>query len=150
MLLPAVLEPEVGLEPTTFRLRVGCSASIWMAPDGSGLLTLDGSSVQTALDGSRRIVWMIIGMIKAHPTKNRMPSHAGPERQGSEGPRAAARAPRRPGRAWAGQEEPAMALAGGDYEIRIKGPPERLPAGRLRGPETTVQPVATVLHGPVP
>ena len=34
---------------------------------------------------------MIIGMIKAHPTKNRMPSHAGPERQGSERPRAAAR-----------------------------------------------------------
>jgi hypothetical protein len=64
---------------------------------------------------------MIIGMIKAHPTKNRMPSHAGPERQGSERPRAAARAPRRPDRGWTWQEEPAMALAGGDYEIRIKG-----------------------------
>jgi hypothetical protein len=50
------------------RLRDECSASTWTAPDGSGLLTLDGSSLQTAPDGSRRIV----GMIKAHPTKNRM------------------------------------------------------------------------------
>jgi hypothetical protein len=33
---------------------------------------LDASSVQTAPDGSRRIVWMIIGMIKAHPTQNLM------------------------------------------------------------------------------
>jgi hypothetical protein len=41
------------------------------APDGSGLITLDASSVQTAPDGSRPIVWMIIGMIKAHPTENR-------------------------------------------------------------------------------
>jgi hypothetical protein len=29
-----------------------------------------------APDGSRRIVWMIIGMIKAHPTQNRMPRQA--------------------------------------------------------------------------
>jgi hypothetical protein len=72
------VEPEVGFEPTTFRLRVGCSASTWSAPDGSSLLTLDGPSVQTAPDGSRPIVWMIIGMIKAHPTENRMPRQAGP------------------------------------------------------------------------
>ena len=39
------VEPEVGFEPTTFRLRDGCSASIWTAPDGSSLLTLDGPSV---------------------------------------------------------------------------------------------------------
>jgi hypothetical protein len=63
-------------EPTTFRLRVGCSASAWSAPDGSGLLTLAAPSVQTALDGSRPIVWMIIGMIKAHPTENRMARQA--------------------------------------------------------------------------
>jgi hypothetical protein len=44
-----------------------------MAPDGSSLLTLGASSVQMAPDGSRRIVWMIIGMIKAHPTEHRMP-----------------------------------------------------------------------------
>ncbi len=56
--------PKVGFDPTTFRLRVGCSASAWMAPDGSGLLTLEASSVQTASEGCRRIVWMIIGMIK--------------------------------------------------------------------------------------
>src|SRR5215217_2682733 len=34
---------------------VGCSASAWMAPDGSSLLTLGAPSVQTAPDGSRRI-----------------------------------------------------------------------------------------------
>jgi hypothetical protein len=51
------------------RLRAGCSASTWTAPDRSSLLTLDGSSVQTAPDGSSRIVWMIIGMIKEHPTE---------------------------------------------------------------------------------
>jgi hypothetical protein len=37
----------------------------------SGLLTLCALSVQTALDGSRGIVWMIIGMSKAHPTEIR-------------------------------------------------------------------------------
>jgi hypothetical protein len=63
------VEPEVEFEPTTFRLRVGFSASTWMAPDGSRLLRLDASSVQTAPDGSRPIVWMIIGMINAHPTQ---------------------------------------------------------------------------------
>jgi hypothetical protein len=40
-----------------------------MAPDGLSLLTLSASSVQTAPDGYRRIVWMIIGMIKSHPTE---------------------------------------------------------------------------------
>src|SRR5215211_1010891 len=49
-----------------------------MAPDGSGLLTLDALSVQTAPDGYRRIVWMIIGMIKAHPTQHRMPRRSAP------------------------------------------------------------------------
>jgi hypothetical protein len=48
----------------TFRLRDGCSASIWSAPDGSSLLTLEASSIWKDPDGSRRIVWMIIGMIK--------------------------------------------------------------------------------------
>jgi hypothetical protein len=52
----------------TFRLRDGCSASAWTEAVGSSLLTLDALSVQTAPNGSRRIVWMIIGMIKAHPT----------------------------------------------------------------------------------
>jgi hypothetical protein len=31
------------------------------------------------LDGSRRIVWMIKRMIKAHPTENRMARQASPE-----------------------------------------------------------------------
>jgi hypothetical protein len=63
-------------QPTIFRLRDGCAASIWMAPDESSLLTLDAWSVQTAPDGCRRIVWMINRMIKAHPTDNRMPRQA--------------------------------------------------------------------------
>jgi hypothetical protein len=54
----------------------GCSASAWSAPDGSRLLTLDASSVQTAPDGYRRIVWMINRTIKAHPTQNRMARQA--------------------------------------------------------------------------
>jgi len=33
----------------------------------------------------------------------------------------AARAPLRPDRGWTWQEESAMALAGGEYEIRIRG-----------------------------
>ena len=50
--LTCAFEPEVGFEPTTFRLRDGCSQSAWMAPDGSGLLTLPAASVQTAPEGS--------------------------------------------------------------------------------------------------
>ena len=47
-----------------------------LAPDGSSLLTLDGTSVQAAPDGPGRIVWMIIGMIK-DPIRNRMARRAG-------------------------------------------------------------------------
>jgi hypothetical protein len=47
--------------------------------DGSSLLTLDAASVQTAPDGYRRIVWMIIGMIKAHPMEDRMAKQAAPD-----------------------------------------------------------------------
>jgi hypothetical protein len=72
------VEPEVGFEPTTFRLRDGCSASIWTAPDGSGLLTLDGPSVQTDQTDPGPIVWMIKRMIKVHSTKNRMARQASP------------------------------------------------------------------------
>jgi hypothetical protein len=64
--------PEAQLEPSTFRLRDGCSASDWTAPEGSSLLILDASSVQTAPDGYRRI----IRMIKRHPTENRMARQA--------------------------------------------------------------------------
>jgi hypothetical protein len=46
---------------------------------GSAMAKMIARSVQTAPDGSRRIVWMIIGMIKAHPTDNRMARQAGPE-----------------------------------------------------------------------
>jgi hypothetical protein len=38
---------------------VWCLASIWSAPDGSGLLRWDGPSVESGSDGSSRIVWMI-------------------------------------------------------------------------------------------
>jgi hypothetical protein len=53
-----------GFEPPTARSVDWCSASVWSAPDGSGLLTLGASSVQTAPEGSCRIVWMIKRMIK--------------------------------------------------------------------------------------
>jgi hypothetical protein len=67
-----------GFEPPTARSVARCSASIWSAPDGSGLLTLDASSVQTAPDGSRRIVWMIKRMIK--PRRRGAPPTPKPER----------------------------------------------------------------------
>jgi hypothetical protein len=38
---------------------------------------VDASSVQTAPDGYRPIVWMIIGMIKAHPIERRVRSEVG-------------------------------------------------------------------------
>jgi hypothetical protein len=64
------LERKVEFRPATFRLRDGYSQSDWMAPDGSSLLTLGASSVQTAPDGSRPIVWMIKRMIKGCPTES--------------------------------------------------------------------------------
>jgi hypothetical protein len=64
------LERKVEFRPATFRLRDGCSQSDWMAPVGSGLLTLGDSSVQTDPDGSRPIVWMIKRMIKGCPTES--------------------------------------------------------------------------------
>ena len=53
-----------GFEPPTARSVAWCSVSIWSDPDGSGLLTLDGPSIQTDRDGSCRIVWMFKRMIK--------------------------------------------------------------------------------------
>jgi hypothetical protein len=53
-----------GFEPPTARSVAWCSASIWSAPDRSGLLTSDGSSIWSDPEGSRRIVWMINRMIK--------------------------------------------------------------------------------------
>jgi hypothetical protein len=41
-----------------------CSASIWSAPDRSGLLRLEASPIWSDPDGSPRIVWMIDRMIK--------------------------------------------------------------------------------------
>jgi hypothetical protein len=45
MLLALVARLKLKVEPATFRLRDGCSASNWTSPDGSGLLTLDGPSI---------------------------------------------------------------------------------------------------------
>ena len=42
-----------------------------------------------------------------------------------------------------------MAPAGGDYEIRIKGRPSDSMLAAFEGLTTTVQPVETVLYGPV-
>ena len=53
-----------GFEPPTARSVAWCSASIWSAPDRSGLLTLEDSSIPTDREGSCRIVWMIKRMIK--------------------------------------------------------------------------------------
>jgi hypothetical protein len=52
------------LPPETTRSVAWCSTSIWSGPDGSGLLTLETSSIQTDPVGTRRIVWMIKRMIK--------------------------------------------------------------------------------------
>jgi nitroreductase len=60
-----------GRTPTA-RSVAWCSASDWSPPDGSGLLTLDDSSVWTDPVGPRRIVWMIKRMIKRHPMQHRM------------------------------------------------------------------------------
>jgi hypothetical protein len=50
---------------------------------------------------------------------------------------------------WTWREESAMALAGGDYEIRIKGCLSDAQLAAFEDLTTTVQPVATVLYGPV-
>ena len=63
------------MEPRTFRLGDGCSASTQAAPDGSSLLTLEAP---VAPDGSRPIVCMIIGMIRAHPSRNRLTRPSNP------------------------------------------------------------------------
>src|SRR4029453_5645279 len=57
-----------------------CSASIWSDLVGSGLLTLETSSVQTDPDGSCRIVWMINRMI----TPARRLTHVGSGRSPSD------------------------------------------------------------------
>jgi hypothetical protein len=66
-----------GFEPPTARSVAWCSASIWMAPDGSGLLTLEASSVQTDPVGSSRIIWMIKRIIKPAATCPPHPVAAG-------------------------------------------------------------------------
>jgi hypothetical protein len=60
------VEPEVGFEPTAFRLRARCSASNWTELEGNYLLTLGAASIWSGPDRSSWIDWMIIGMIKAH------------------------------------------------------------------------------------
>jgi hypothetical protein len=59
-------EPEVGVEPTTFRLRDKCSPSNWTEPVGNCLLTLGADSIWLGPDGGSLTVGMINGMIKAH------------------------------------------------------------------------------------
>ena len=54
--------------PTTSRmLGVELDGTRRILPAHVGAL-----SIQTGPDGYRRIVWMVIGMIKGHPTQNRM------------------------------------------------------------------------------
>jgi hypothetical protein len=68
----------------TARSVAWCSASIWSAPDGSGLLMLDGPSIQMGPDGSRPIVWMINGMIKRPGLQTTRPAQQ--ERPAAEDP----------------------------------------------------------------
>jgi hypothetical protein len=60
-----------------------------------------------------------------------------------------ARASLRPDRGWTWQEESAVPFAGGDYEIRIKGRLSDSLLAAFEGLTATVQPVETVLYGPV-
>jgi hypothetical protein len=57
------VEPEVGVEPTTFRLRAKRSASDWTEPDGNCLLMLGADSVWSDRVEGSLIVGMIKGMI---------------------------------------------------------------------------------------
>jgi hypothetical protein len=52
-------------------------------------------------------------------------------------------------RGWTWQEESAVAFAGGDYEIRIKGRLSDSLLAAFEGMRASVQPVETVLYGPV-
>ena len=52
-------------------------------------------------------------------------------------------------RGWTWQEESAVAFAGGDYEIRIKGRLSDSLLAAFEGLTASVEPVETVLHGPV-
>jgi len=99
-----------------------CSGSTWTAAEGSSLLTLDASSVQTAPDGYRRIVWMIKRMIKGHPTENRMarrrrstkwPRRLGRQRRSSPRARGA-----QPSTRTATTTSTAAARAAGGYQAR--------------------------------
>jgi hypothetical protein len=51
-----------GFEPPTARSVGECSASDWLAPVGSSLVTWDASSVPLGSGGTGWIVWMTIGM----------------------------------------------------------------------------------------
>jgi hypothetical protein len=66
------LAPEVGLQPSTFRLRARCFASDWTEQDGNHLLAWGAASAWSDPNGSTRAGWMIIGMIKAHSIQRRM------------------------------------------------------------------------------
>src|SRR5512132_3991789 len=66
------MEPEVGFEPTTFRLRGGTSQSDTSEGDGSSLLTWDTASIWSDPAGYGSIVWMTIRMTMAHPISGRM------------------------------------------------------------------------------
>jgi hypothetical protein len=53
------------------------------------------------------------------------------------------------GRGWTGREESAVPFGGGSYEIRIKGRLSDSLLAAFEGLTATVEPVETVLHGPV-
>ena len=55
---PAVLEPEEGLEPSTFRLRVGPKPSNWTRPVPSWLLRSGADSIETRPVGPGTNAWV--------------------------------------------------------------------------------------------
>jgi hypothetical protein len=65
------MEPEVGVEPTTFRLRGKRSSSDWTGLEGNRLLMLGADSIWSGRDGGRSVVWMINAMINAHSIRCR-------------------------------------------------------------------------------
>jgi hypothetical protein len=64
---PGTPEAKRVKEPSTFRIM---SRMLGVDLDGSRRIEPAHVECPAGLDGSRRIGWMIIGMIKAHPTKN--------------------------------------------------------------------------------
>jgi hypothetical protein len=118
-------------EPPTARSVAWCSASIWSAPDRSGLLTSEASSIQTDREGTHRIVWMIKRMIRA------------PTQLAAEGPRCGAP------RAWVSTIRlPRPRLSAANWSAGLSGRPAT-PPHREMGPPRPKTPRPELRRGEV-